>query len=850
MEVRLFPIQPPRLPILSLALLLAFAGGVLTLHAQWEWTSPQPVWWDQLSIPPGYTSAPSTSYLGVTKGNGKILGFHSVGSNRSLITSSDGQVWDLLPPPAASVSNLSFVNGEFILQAPGGILYTSTDGSAWSSLTTNAPSFNGLSYGNNIYVGVTYQGEIWTSPDKIEWTQRTASVPDAFFEGPITYANGLFVMITTVFITGTGTVHTSTDGLTWNSQTLPGGYFAGAFVEFLNGQFVAGGIGGKIFTSPEGLTWSARALPAGNWTTFSTDDWVTSSTYANGKYVAVGYKGLILTSLDGVDWHFEARPVISNLYKVIYFEDRFLAFGTSGTVIASTDGIHWQKLGSEPHPLERYSVRYLNGHFISVGYAGSIITSPDGLCWSLRQQPIDEFPSRPSYPSLYDSGYGSNSYVVVGNSGLILTSPDLINWTQRNSGTGNSLYGIAFAAGQFIAVGGSGKILTSSDGLVWTSRVSGTSSELRDVTHGAGLYVAVGSGGEIRTSPDGITWTNQTSGTSQGLQAITFAAGQFVAVGANRTILTSTDGILWTPQGPGGVGTYQGVAYGGGQFVVTDNTGTLLVSVDGTTWTPRSSGVSDLVNIAFGGNAFVASDGFLGYLYRGVLLSLASTSSKGVVPGQPVTLTASPSGTGPFTYQWNKGGTPISGATSASYSIAAFGNDDIGSYTVQVDSPVNTTTSSPALLEFFNDSDDDGISDTWETAQGFDPNSGGDIQSLDSDQDGIKDIMEIFQGSTRNSASSFFGLQDTTATANPTTQQLKTRYRRSTSQTAVTRTLQWSDDLAVGFTSSSTRGHTTISFGESVVESGPGYEVIEVTTTVIAGTPNKLFFNLLLEPEE
>jgi hypothetical protein len=62
--------------------------------------------------------------------------------------------------------------------------------------------------------------------------------------------------------------------------------------------------------------------------------------------------------------------------------------------------------------------------------------------------------------------------------------------------------------------------------------------------------------------------------------------------------------------------------------------------------------------------------------------------------------------------------------------------------------------------------------------------------------------------------------------------------------------LQWSDDLSLGFTSNTTRGGTTIGFSETVVESGAGYEIVEVTTAVTSGTPNKLFFNLGLQPIE
>ena len=66
--------------------------------------------------------------------------------------------------------------------------------------------------------------------------------------------------------------------------------------------------------------------------------------------------------------------------------------------------------------------------------------------------------------------------------------------------------------------------------------------------------------------------------------------------------------------------------------------------------------------------------------------------------GNTATFAVGVSGTGPFTYQWLKGGQPISGATLAFYSIASAAVGDAGSYSVRVSNSVNTATSSSASL--------------------------------------------------------------------------------------------------------------------------------------------------------
>ena len=66
--------------------------------------------------------------------------------------------------------------------------------------------------------------------------------------------------------------------------------------------------------------------------------------------------------------------------------------------------------------------------------------------------------------------------------------------------------------------------------------------------------------------------------------------------------------------------------------------------------------------------------------------------------GSAVTFTAAASGTPTPTYQWQKGGANISGATSASYSISSAQAADGGSYTCVATNSAGTATSSAASL--------------------------------------------------------------------------------------------------------------------------------------------------------
>jgi hypothetical protein len=69
-----------------------------------------------------------------------------------------------------------------------------------------------------------------------------------------------------------------------------------------------------------------------------------------------------------------------------------------------------------------------------------------------------------------------------------------------------------------------------------------------------------------------------------------------------------------------------------------------------------------------------------------------------VTAGQAASFTVSATGGGTLAYQWRKGGTAISGATAATYAIAATTTADAGSYDVVVSNSAGSVTSAAATL--------------------------------------------------------------------------------------------------------------------------------------------------------
>lgn len=77
---------------------------------------------------------------------------------------------------------------------------------------------------------------------------------------------------------------------------------------------------------------------------------------------------------------------------------------------------------------------------------------------------------------------------------------------------------------------------------------------------------------------------------------------------------------------------------------------------------------------------------------------LASPSSQSITQGQSATFTVTAGGTAPLAYQWRKDNTAISGATSATYTIAIAQPGDAGAYSAIVSNSAGSAVSAAATL--------------------------------------------------------------------------------------------------------------------------------------------------------
>ncbi len=187
--------------------------------------------------------------------------------------------------------------------------------------------------------------------------------------------------------------------------------------------------------------------------------------------------------------------------------------------------------------------------------------------------------------------------------------------------------------------------------------------------------------GVAQTVPGAVAINTAASGTTISAAVSVATAGSWVVDVANSGASngTLTAGSAQTKRW----GVSQSSSGGAGSTAAPAATGTTTMS-----WTAGSSS-----QLALSAAVFAPSTG--GATTPSITTQPASQT---VTAGSSVTFSVVASGTAPLSYQWKLGGSNISGATAASYTIASVQSANAGSYTVTVTNSAGSVTSNAAIL--------------------------------------------------------------------------------------------------------------------------------------------------------
>ena len=595
----------------TLNLWLAVGQGSFT-----SWTSQDGIWWfartvSANSTSSNYTGQPilfTTACYGVTWTGSQFVAF-GAGSPYTIATSSNGIAWfpnsNITYPTFSTWYAVGYGNGRYIGLGTGassniGIAY-STDATSWALKTFNpfTTSCTGIAWSSSLSLWVavgTGTNTLCTSADGITWT------PYGILNQPFSTIGGGAAWSGTYWLAagqGTNTLASSVDGNWWIGKGTAI-LSAGSNVLYTNGLFISYGSSTNYQVNTTDL-FNYNVVRKPDITTVYTLTYSGSGLSSNFATMGTGGAAQPFYSADGIGWYYRYTTyaiTTTNVYNIININGTYYMVGYAGagltnpTINYSADGFIWVPGalgGIFGTSIFTYTVNYNNGVYVIGGVAGShtMAISYDGFTWIPRGTLV--FPTQTA--SLLVSG--SYLYAVGTGSGFIAKTLNGVNWDI----VGN-------------------RVFTNGYSVKWGS----------NVLVGSNLYVATGTsnfatGQNIAYSYDGVGWATRVNTNSATYSLITSTAyastfvpsgiygSYWIAVGAgtNKTIY-SYDGLTWWPPAIPGGGQF---CYWTGTYIIIGGSGagtSLIYGTNGSNFQPGGTAAtfSKWYGVGWNGTIYVA----------------------------------------------------------------------------------------------------------------------------------------------------------------------------------------------------------------------------------------------------
>ena len=448
-----------------------------------------------------------------------------IGCNGSVIVSNS----DLTSWQQYTVSNTNFVSIIYanylnkyvalVVISDNRRIMTSTDGQSWD-ITGNlntAYYYNIIAYSEskNIFVIMKDGDTRWaSSSDNLEtWTSKTLS----YQSYGLCYSEADEQFIALSIYQDKFRISKSKNGTTITTYTTPSivksdtnlpitsintTYYSEIFNVYIS-------IGRQIITSTDANNWECR-------TSYMTSDFQGNSTIYDSIYdrFIITNGNRILVSKDRK--HFQLIGTAPNtVYKLIIYNSQYFAVGYT-SIMKSTDLVNWETLAS----YFNYKLKTINYGFINnteyLVVAGEnldnhntvVITSADGgNTWVERTTNIIGY--------LYDVTIASNMIVAVGQTRsfvkpLVIYSANMTSWTEISNFTeGGALFSVLYKNKSFVTVSSYGGVYKSKYGDNWEKIADTINAQQIIYSEIHRAYFVVGYG--IVKSQDLLNWQDVSS---------------------------------------------------------------------------------------------------------------------------------------------------------------------------------------------------------------------------------------------------------------------------------------------------------------------------------------------------
>ena len=269
------------------------------------------------------------------------------------------------------------------------------------------------------------------------------------------YLNGIYLYGTQ----GGANLATSTDAITWATQTTPFTTPGITAITYGASQYVYAaaqtGVNPKFVTSTDAITWSVSATIA------TTTSFIYNLIYGGGLFVYGGIGATMGTSTDAVTWTTRTPGAVGAIVGLTYGNSIYVLGGT-GVLSTSTDAITWTARTANTAS-QINSVIYTGSLFAYGDAKGYVGTSTDAITWGT--------PQPTGLASVLQLVYNAGTYAAINGAApaQVATSTNLINWTIKSVGSG-ALQPIGtsliYGNGKYVingGTGGLGYLYTSTD---------------------------------------------------------------------------------------------------------------------------------------------------------------------------------------------------------------------------------------------------------------------------------------------------------------------------------------------------------------------------------------------------
>lgn len=246
----------------------------------------------------------------------------AVGAGGTILTSAHAATWTAQSSGTdVDLAHVIF-NGEQFVAVGGAygsqaVALTSRDGTAWTRL--EAPpeySFHAVAFaGGTVFASAeTPSKKIPMALDNVvlAYILPSTSSPASWLDRNLPrFSDSLSLADQTFLVgnwTGEATLSSSSDGVTWATQLLPGS--VADAIAHSGSTFVVVG-GGVALGSPNGTDWTEPL-------TLLDTGWLSGVTYGGASFAAVGSGGVILASPDGSAWSSQVSGSTADLLDAAY----------------------------------------------------------------------------------------------------------------------------------------------------------------------------------------------------------------------------------------------------------------------------------------------------------------------------------------------------------------------------------------------------------------------------------------------------------------------------------------------------------------------------------------------------